>query len=153
MAAIDAALSGQYSPDDVSDVATRLNVSTKDGGKQYGGLYGGKKSKASAKKRIPAKKVVERFTESDPRPDTKKIVPASHVDLDSLGDAARKIYEAMLPAVPVVADDIPVTGIGMGELMAGLTMLELAGVVECGAGGYYLRRSSDGPSIHDGDEE
>ena len=154
MAAIDAALSGQYSPDDATDVATRMSVSAKDGNKYYGGgLYGGKKKKSPSKKRIPAKKVVERFAESDPRPEEKKMIPAlSRVELDSLGETERKVYEAMTPDVPVVADDIPVPGIGMGDLMAALTMLELAGAVECGAGGYYLRRSAEDLHV-DGDEE
>lgn len=151
MKAIDAALAAQHSPDDVSDVATRMSVSSKDSDKYYGrGLYGGKKPKAPPKKRIPPKKMVERFTENDPQPKEKKMIPSERVDLDSLGETERKVYEAMIPDVPVVADDIPVAGVGMGELMAALTMLELAGAVECGAGGYYLRRSSDIPSI---DEE
>lgn len=144
MAAIDAALSGQYSPDDVTDVATRMKVSSKDSNKYYGGgLYGGKKTKSPAKKRIPAKKVAQRFAENDPRPEEKKMIPSTRVDLDSLGETERKVYEAMTPDVPMVADDIPVSGIGMGDLMAALTMLELAGAVECGAGGYYLRRASE----------
>jgi hypothetical protein len=64
--------------------------------------------------------------------------------------AASPMWEAHgLPGL-VTADDIPVSGIGMGDLMAALTMLELAGAVECGAGGYYLRRSTDTPSA---DEE
>ena len=109
-----------------------------------------KKPKAPSKKRVPAKKVVERFAENDPSVKEKKMIPATHVDLDSLGETERKIYEAMSPDVPVVADDSPVSGIGMGDLMAALTMLELAGAVECGAGGYYLRRSTDTPSA---DEE
>lgn len=151
MKAIDAALAAQYSPDDVSDVATRMSVSSKDSDKYYGrGLYGGKKPKAPPKKRISPKKMVERFTENDPPAKEKKMIPSERVDLDSLGETERKVYEAMIPDVPVVADDIPVAGVGMGELMAALTMLELAGAVECGAGGYYLRRSSDIPSI---DEE
>ena len=144
MAAIDAALAGPHSPDDATDVAVRMNVTAKNGNKYYGGgLYGGKKPKAPAQKRIPAKKVVERFAENDTKNTKPNAIPAAHVELDSLGETERKVYEAMIPDVPVVADDIPVKDIGMGELMAALTMLELAGVVECGAGGYYLRRSGE----------
>ena len=81
------------------------------------------------------------------------MIPSAHVELDTLGETERKVYEAMIPDVPVVADDIPVAGIGMGDLMAALTMLELAGVVECGAGGYYLRRSAEeAPSPDVGEE-
>ena len=153
MQAIDAALAGQYSPDDATDVAVRMSVSAKNGNKYYGsGLYGGKKPKAPSKKRLPAKKVVERFAENDPAVKEKKMIPSARVDLDSLGETERKVYEAMIPDVPVVADDIPVSGIGMGDLMAALTMLELAGAVECGAGGYYLRRSTDIPSADEEEE-
>ena len=143
MAAIDAALAASHSPDDATDVAVRMNVSAKNGNKYYGdGLYGGKKAKAPRQKRLPAKKVVERFNEGSPAP-KKNVIPSAHVELDTLGETERKVYEAMIPDVPVVADDIPVAGIGMGDLMAAVTMLELAGVVECGAGGYYLRRSAE----------
>ncbi len=152
MAAIDAALAAPYSPDDATDVAVRMNVSSKEGNKYYGGgLYGGKKPKAPAKKRIPAKKVVERFAENDAKIQKNNTIPAAHVELDSLGETERKVYEAMIPDVPVVADDIPVKGIGVGELMAALTMLELAGVVECGAGGYYLRRSGEDALLSESD--
>lgn len=145
------------SPDESANAATRMHISGRGDTKYYGeGLYGGDGKKLSSRRssktsvknagkseaKITPKKMVERFNEGAPNP-PKKMIEARHVELDSLGEKEKKIYEALVPDVPVLADDISVSGFTMAELMAGLTMLELCGAVECGAGGYYMRRSAD----------
>lgn len=134
--------------------AETMHVSDGNGPKYYGGgLYGGtgesrrtrkpavKKEKTPAE-RIPPKKVAEQFRAHEPKP-KKTMIEASHVELDLLGDIEKKIYAALVPDVPVLAESIPVQGLSMSDVLSGLTMLELCGVVECGAGGYYMRRSAD----------
>lgn len=143
------------SPADANDVAVRMNVSSSPETKKYygGGLYGGKTlpttsktqptAKAAAKKKISPKKMVERFSEHQPPKEERKMIEADHIEFDQLSDTEKKIYAALVPDVPVHADDILVEGVEMPELIAGLTMLEVCGVVECGAGGYYMRRSAE----------
>ena len=151
LGAAEEELSHPFAPGDVSDAAVRMNVFASDSKKYYGGgLYGGRAVPETASrakpKKIPPKKMVERFRESDPHPKAPAVEP-KRIDFDSLGDTEKKIYAALTPDVPLRADDIPVRGIEMPELLAGLTMLELAGAVECGAGGYYIRRSADQPRM------
>ena len=55
----------------------------------------------------------------------------------------KKIYAALVPDVPMLADDIHLKDLEMSQILAGLTMLELSGAIECGAGGYFMRRSAD----------
>ena len=151
MSAAEEELSRPSASEDVSDAAVRMNVFASDSKKYYGGgLYGGRAvpgEKPGAKsKKIPPKKMVERFRESDPPKKTEPVEP-KRIDFDSLGETEKKIYAAFTPDVPIRADDIPVKGIEMPELLAGLTMLELAGAIECGAGSYYIRRSADQPRM------
>lgn len=137
------------------DAAARMNVSGASGKKYYGdGAYGGRrtsddrpKKKAEGKKKAPPaarvqeKELIKRF--ADNAPPAPKMIEAKHVEFDALSDTEKKIYAALVPDVPTLADDIRLPGVGMSALLAGLTMLELCGAVECGAGGYYMRRSAD----------
>lgn len=148
------------------EAAREMNVAARKGSEYYGGgRYGGNGEKnedssfptgsgrtdttaASAekitirKKKISPKKMVEQFRENNAVP-AKPVIAAAHVELDHLGETEKKIYNALVPDVPVLADDIPVPDIPISAVLAGLTMLELCGAVECGAGGYYMRRSAD----------
>ncbi|MBQ7836113.1 MAG: DNA-processing protein DprA [Clostridia bacterium] len=66
------------------------------------------------------------------------------VDFDSLGDEELKIYRSMTPDVPMLAEEIcNVSGIPVASVMASLTLLEMTGVVESGAGGYFMRHADD----------
>ena len=65
-----------------------------------------------------------------------------HVDMLSQKD--RGIYRAMTPNTPMLVDDIVrVGGFTISEVFSAMTMLEIAGAVEAGAGGYYVRTSDD----------
>jgi len=149
----EAELKNPVSAYEAKDVAVRMHVSSDDGKKYYGeGLYGSRqvpvpknKKPSAGSKKISPKKMIQQFREHDAaqKDKEKKAIAANHVELDMLGETEKKIYAALKPDVPVLADDIPVQGIDMPALLAGLTMLELCGVVECGAGGYYMRRSAE----------
>jgi len=49
----------------------------------------------------------------------------------------------MQPDVPMIPDELVSQTLPISEVLSSLSMLELAGAVESGAGGYFLRRSSD----------
>lgn len=65
------------------------------------------------------------------------------VDLDTLGEAELKVFEYMKPDVPMLAEEIAEGGFDISQVMVSLTLLEIAGAVEAGAGGYYLKRAAD----------
>ena len=60
-----------------------------------------------------------------------------------LSEEERKVLDAMKPDVPMLVDDISVPGMDVSAVLSTLTMLELTGEVESGAGGYFLRRGAD----------
>ena len=94
------------------------------------------KDEAEKKKREPRKKKQE-----SPFPaEEKTVAPA---DLDSLGEGERRVFEYMKPDVPMLAEEIAEGGFALSDVMVSLTLLEIAGAVEAGAGGYYLRRAAD----------
>ncbi len=137
-------LSRSVSPEAAQDAAARMRVAAKDDPSHYGaGLYGGRSLPGSGRRKIPPKKMVERFREKQPPAKEDGMIAAAPTEFDSLGETEKKVYAAMKPDVPVLADDIAVAGLGMPEILAALTMLELAGAVEVGAGGYYLRRGAE----------
>jgi len=151
LSAAEAELKKSTTAEEAEDAAARLNVYSRDTKKFYGGgLYGGKKSGSG--KRISKKKMMERFEENQPKPPQKKMIEAIRVDFDALGESEKRIYEAMSPNVPVIADDICVDGMDMPQLLAGLTMLELCGAVECSAGGFYVRKETDNEELSAGQE-
>ena len=54
------------------------------------------------------------------------------------------IYHAMQPDIPMLAEEICTAAkLPVPTVMATLTLLEIAGVVESGAGGYYMRHADD----------
>ena len=65
------------------------------------------------------------------------------ISLDALSEVDIKVYEAMTPDVPMLPEEIARTGFPLPQVMTSMTMLEIAGAVEAGAGGYYLKRAAD----------
>lgn len=155
------------------EAAELLHISSSGKQKYYGtGVYGGKdesavKTKGAARKGRSAdsnesQKLSKTNTQSknidyetadhnaqtasDNAPAVKSggTIPASRLDLDMLGENEIKIYNAMTPDVPMLPDEIARKGFSLANVMSAMTLLEISGVVECGAGGYYLRRSADG---------
>jgi len=92
-----------------------------------------KKKKATAKN----KKMKEPPFAEQPR-------VAHTVDFDSLSDEEKKIYRAMTPDIPMLAEEIGnASGMPISTVMAALTLLEISGAVESGAGGYFMRHADD----------
>lgn len=137
-------LAREVSPGLVQDVAVRMRPAAKDDKMYYGiGLYGGRRLPEPGRRRIPQKKMVERFSAAEPPRNEGKMIASSEKQLDSLGENEKKVFAAMKPDMPMLADDIAAAGLDMPQILAALTMLELAGAVEVGAGGYYLRRAEE----------
>lgn len=65
------------------------------------------------------------------------------INMDALSEIDIKIYEAMTPDVPMLPDEIARAGFALQQVMTSMTMLEIAGAVEAGAGGYFLKRAAD----------
>ena len=61
----------------------------------------------------------------------------AHVDL--LGEKERAIYALMKPNTPMLPDEIAGDKHSVSEVLAAMTLLEIAGAVESGAGGYFIR--------------
>lgn len=68
---------------------------------------------------------------------------APQINMDALSEMDIKIYEAMTPDVPMLPDEISRAGFALQQVMTSMTMLEIAGAVEAGAGGYFLKRAAD----------
>ena len=70
-------------------------------------------------------------------------VPSAHIELDLLDAVSVKVYNLMSPDVPMIPDELVKDGLSVSQVLSSLSLLELAGAGESGAGGYFLRRSSD----------
>ena len=91
------------------------------------------------KKKAPVK---NKKTKEEPFPQQPKA--KSNVDFDSLSDEEKNIYRAMTPDIPMLAEEIcSVSGMPVSTVMAALTLLEISGAVESGAGGYFMRHADD----------
>ncbi len=89
------------------------------------------------RRRKKEKKKEESVFETKP-----KAMPS--VDFEALGEAEKIIYRSMTPDVPMLAEEISAASKEpIATVMAAVTMLELAGVLESGAGGYYMRHADD----------
>jgi len=143
-----------------AEAMARLRITGRDGDKQYGkGSFGGKskrtdkkvppkapKVKSSDKKRAEKEvsfgpEVAPTVTEADTT-----VVPSTvhqRIELDLLDEVNIKVYNLMKPDVPMIPDELVRAELPISEVLSSLSMLELAGAVESGAGGYFLRRSSD----------
>lgn len=117
------------------------------------GIYGGKKkhfplkrAKAKAKDFEEAKTdLASIFLDPDAakvRADEKtKQLRHTHVDL--LGETERSIYYSMEPGTPMLPEEIGGGKYNISQVLTAMTLLEIAGAVEAGAGGYYVRCSED----------
>ena len=54
-----------------------------------------------------------------------------------------KVYNRMKPNVPVLPDELVTSDCPVNIVMGSLTVLEMAGAVESGGGGYFMRVSED----------
>lgn len=73
----------------------------------------------------------------------KKMIPAKKIELDMLDESEIKVYNKMRPDVPMLPDELVDDSCSIGDVMSALTMLEMAGAVEAGGGGYFKRVSPD----------
>ena len=92
-----------------------------------------------------AKKSSKKLTvpEIYPTPEAEKAETVSRIEFDLLDEINIKVYNLMKPDVPMIPDELVTDTISISEVLSSLSMLELAGAVESGAGGYFLRRSAD----------
>lgn len=80
----------------------------------------------------------------NPLAETEKIQPVHKIDTDGLAEKEMQVYNKMKPNVPMTADEIVAAGdFAIDEVMVAMTMLEMAGAIEAGSGGYYLRTDPD----------
>ena len=124
----------------------------------YGsGMYGGKarggrgktgdapRAESSAKQkreRPPKPGLFEQMTSDVPHD---RSMARAHVDL--LGEKERAIYALMKPNTPMLPDEIAGDKHSVSEVLAAMTLLEIAGAVESGAGGYFIRVDDSDPEI------
>lgn len=73
----------------------------------------------------------------------KNFIPAKKIELDMLDENEIKVYNRMKPNVPVLPDELADENLNVADIMSALTILEMAGAVESGGGGYYMRTSPD----------
>ena len=73
----------------------------------------------------------------------KKIVPAKKIELDMLDETEIKVYNKMKPSVPTLPDELVDAETSVSAVLSALTMLEMAGAVESGGGGYFVRVQPD----------
>ena len=76
--------------------------------------------------------------------ETEKIQPVRKIDTNGLAESEMRVYNSMKPNVPVTPDELVAAGgFSIGEVMAAMTMLEMAGAIEAGSGGYFMRTDPD----------
>ena len=72
-----------------------------------------------------------------------KVVPAKKIELDMLDETEIKVYNKMKPSVPTLPDELVDAETSVSSVLSALTMLEMAGAVESGGGGYFMRVQPD----------
>ncbi len=77
------------------------------------------------------------------RKSDEKIVPAKKIELDMLDETEIKVYNKMKPSVPTLPDELVDAETSVSTVLSALTMLEMAGAVESGGGGYFMRVQPD----------
>ena len=138
------------------ETAGKLHVSARGDKRFYGqNVYGGEKKPHGVKKPenepIQAAPASEKLKRTSPAGgkristlvENEKIPPVT-VDYDMLGDTERVVLGRMTPDVPVLAEELEGKGLDLSAVLGALTVLEIAGAVEAGAGGYFIKRSGDG---------
>ncbi len=73
----------------------------------------------------------------------KNFIPSKKIELDMLDETEIKVYNRMKPNVPILPDELANGEQSVSDVMSALTILEMAGAVESGGGGYYMRVSPD----------
>lgn len=74
------------------------------------------------------------------------------VDFELLSDVDLKVYNSMKPDTPMIPEELISDDLAISDVMASLTMLEISGAVEAGAGGYFMRCGADDAPITDVEE-
>lgn len=72
-----------------------------------------------------------------------KMIPAKKIELDMLDETEIKVYNRMKPSVPVMPEDLADASLDVSGVLSALTVLEMAGAVESGGSGYYMRIQPD----------
>lgn len=138
------------------ETAGKMHVSSRGEKRFYGqSVYGGvKKPRGVKKTEEPAEMPVEEKTtaKKPEKPAPVEETPAV-IDFDLLGETEKRVYALMTPDVPVLPDELAARGVELSDVLSALTVLEIAGAVEGGAGGYYLRRSGDGFDLPEEEKE
>ena len=91
----------------------------------------------------PKKVKKKKSADKNPFPKKENERPKKKIELDTLSPEDIKVLEYMVPDVPMLAEEIAEGGFELSNVMVSLTLLEIAGAVEAGAGGYYLKRAAD----------
>ena len=80
-----------------------------------------------------------------------KVIPARKIELELLDETEIKVYNKMKPNVPTLPDELVEDGCPIHSVLSSLTMLEMAGAVESGGGGYFIRTSPDDIMLSEND--
>jgi predicted Rossmann fold nucleotide-binding protein DprA/Smf involved in DNA uptake len=105
-----------------------------------------KRSLLSTKKAEFPKNIKENIKNTE-----EKMIPAHKIDLDMLESKEIKVYNMMKPNVPVLPDSLVNADTNISDIMSALTMLEIAGAVESGGGGYFMRVSEEDIMLSEND--
>ena len=71
------------------------------------------------------------------------MIAANKIELDLLDEEEIKVYNKMKPNVPTLPDELVDAECSVSDIMSALAVLEMAGAVESGGGGYFMRVSED----------
>lgn len=80
-----------------------------------------------------------------------KTIPAKKIELDMLDESEIKVYNKMKPSVPTLPDELVDDDTPVSDVLSALTMLEMAGAVESGGGGYFVRIQPDDIMLSEND--
>jgi len=72
-----------------------------------------------------------------------KMIPAKKIELDMLDENEIKVYNKMKPSVPVMPETLADDTLDVADILSALTILEMAGAVESGGSGYFMRIQPD----------
>ena len=106
---------------------------------------------------VPAtsiKNTAGKVSEKSPAPKGKSNFPVlreNRIDVDLLDEINIRVYNRMIPDVPMIPDELVADGLSVSDVLSSLSLLELAGAVESHPGGYFLRASADDITF-DGEE-
>lgn len=99
------------------------------------------------------KRKSDKETKSEVAPPVEK---EAHPDAAFLSTRDKKyidIYNSMKPDVPMLPDEITSHGYDISEVMAAMTVLELAGAVDGSPGGYFTRKGNEDLSSYPNEME